>query len=251
MPAAPSYCFYRTLDPAPPGTITFDRHYLLYSVRGALRLIDEDRAWSLPPSRAAWIAAETPIHFEIKHPVTCCSVLYSVDAISAPEQRLRVFEMSPLARDMVHACRTWNADRPFPHPLADSMFQTLALLCRDLAASPSNCWIPRGRTDRLRKAIDFTEARLDQSITIKEAASAAGLSPRSLARRFADEIGMTWRQVQRRMRMIRAIEILANEADPVTQVAFRTGYNSLSAFNAAFREFTGFSPSEYRAFSVD
>ncbi len=178
-------------------------------------------------------------------------MLYSVNAIGAPEQRLRVFEMSPLARDMDHACRTWNADRPFPHPLADSMFQTLALLCRDLAASPSNCWIPRGRSDRLKKAIDFTEARLDQSITIEEAASAAGLSPRSLARRFTDKTAMTWRQVQRRMRMIRAIEILANEADPVTQVAFRTGYNSLSAFNAAFREFTGFSPSEYRAFSVD
>ena len=60
---------------------------------------------------------------------------------------------------------------------------------------------------------------------------------------------MTWRQVQRRMRMIRAIEILANETDPVTQVAFRTGYNSLSAFNSAFREFTGCTPTEYRSVS--
>jgi AraC-like DNA-binding protein len=30
-------------------------------------------------------------------------------------------------------------------------------------------------------------------------------------------------------------------------VAFATGYNSLSAFNAAFREFTGQTPSDYRA----
>jgi AraC-like DNA-binding protein len=32
----------------------------------------------------------------------------------------------------------------------------------------------------------------------------------------------------------------------VTEIAFMVGYTSLAAFNAAFRELTGRTPSEYR-----
>jgi AraC-like DNA-binding protein len=47
--------------------------------------------------------------------------------------------------------------------------------------------------------------------------------------------------------MIRAIEALAGTGDSVTAVALSVGYSSISAFNAAFREFTGRTPTEYRA----
>jgi AraC-like DNA-binding protein len=49
------------------------------------------------------------------------------------------------------------------------------------------------------------------------------------------------------MRVLRAIEELAAGETPVTRIAFTVGYGSLSAFNAAFRELTGRSPTEYRA----
>jgi AraC-like DNA-binding protein len=58
---------------------------------------------------------------------------------------------------------------------------------------------------------------------------------------------MTWRAVLRRMRVLSAIEELAAGDTPVTKIAFMVGYTSLSAFNAAFRELTGRTPTEYRA----
>jgi AraC-like DNA-binding protein len=48
------------------------------------------------------------------------------------------------------------------------------------------------------------------------------------------------------LRMVHAIEHLSDNHASITEVAFATGYNSLSAFNAAFREFTGQRPSDYR-----
>jgi AraC-like DNA-binding protein len=74
-----------------------------------------------------------------------------------------------------------------------------------------------------------------------------GLAPRSLARRFEDETGLTWRAVLRRMRVLRAIEELAAGDAPITEIAFTVGYTSLSAFNAAFRQLTARTPTEYRA----
>ena len=58
---------------------------------------------------------------------------------------------------------------------------------------------------------------------------------------------MTWRAVLRRMRVLRAIEELAAGDAPITKIAFAVGYTSLSAFNAAFLQLTGRTPSEYRA----
>ncbi len=49
------------------------------------------------------------------------------------------------------------------------------------------------------------------------------------------------------MRVLRAIEELAAGNIPVTRIAFKVGYSSLSAFNAAFQESTGRTPTEYRA----
>ena len=58
---------------------------------------------------------------------------------------------------------------------------------------------------------------------------------------------MTWRAVLRRQRLLRAIEELAAGDEPVTRIAFAVGYSSLSAFNAAFLELTGRTPTDYRA----
>lgn len=58
---------------------------------------------------------------------------------------------------------------------------------------------------------------------------------------------MTWRETLRRIRLIRAVEALASSNSSITEIALAVGYNSLSAFNAAFRDLTGKSPGEYRA----
>lgn len=47
--------------------------------------------------------------------------------------------------------------------------------------------------------------------------------------------------------MLRAIEELAADDTPVTKIAYMVGYSSLSAFNAAFQELTGRTPTGYRA----
>lgn len=75
----PAYCFYKVFDPEPPKTMCFDRHYLLYAAKGALRLSAHDRNWILPPTRAALIPAGCTINIDITHTVTCCSVLFDTD----------------------------------------------------------------------------------------------------------------------------------------------------------------------------
>lgn len=53
---------------------------------------------------------------------------------------------------------------------------------------------------------------------------------------------MTWRAALRRMRILRAIELLAAGKESITRIALDVGYSSPSAFQAAFRDLTGKSP---------
>lgn len=70
------------------------------------------------------------------------------------------------------------------------------------------------------------------------------MSRRTLARRFRSETGMTiaaWRQQARMMEALARI----GEGAPVTAAAFEVGYDSASAFSAAFRRVFGCPPTHY------
>lgn len=84
-------------------------------------------------------------------------------------------------------------------------------------------------------------------MSFSEIAKAAHMSERTLARRFNDEVGMTWGQALRRLRMIRAVEMLSHEETGILDVCYRVGYGSLSAFYKAFKAFSGLTPTEFRA----
>ena len=116
-----------------------------------------------------------------------------------------------------------------------------------LAETPSPASMPAPACPVLARALALTAEQIDAAPSFAAIARAAGQSERGLARLFAAETGLTWRACLRRMRMIRAIEALAGTGDSVTEVALAVGYSSISAFNAAFRDFTGRTPTDYRA----
>jgi AraC-like DNA-binding protein len=242
-----AFAFAREFPVASPTQLLVDRHYLLCASRGALRLEAHGKVWVLPPARAALIAAGEPIEVAIPQPVTTSSVLFDPGFAPDPPAPLTVFDLTALARALVSECVGWpDADEPLP-PYARSLFGALAAVAWRLAEHPSPVTLPAGQTPELRRALALTDDRLAEELRFDDIAREVGLVPRSLARRFEDECGMTWSAVVRRMRVLRAIEKLAATQDSVTSIAHAVGYTSLSAFNLAFRDLTGRTPTHYRS----
>ncbi len=242
-----AYSFVREFPSGPARELCVNRHYLLCASAGALRLEAQGQTWLLPPARAALIEAGRPIRVSIPQPVTTASVLFHTDFAGRPPAALRVFDLSPLARALIEECGGWDEDdEPLPR-YGRAMFAALAAHAWRLAERPSPVVVPAGESREVRRVLELTERRLAGDVRLDDLASEIGLVPRSLARRFEAECGMSWRAVLRRMRVLRAIERLAADDTPVTTIAFDVGYSSLSAFNAAFRELTGRTPTEYRA----
>jgi len=241
-----AYCFSKRFEPGGPRPFQVDRHYLLYALSGTLRLEAQGLRWTLPPARAALIAAGHPISIAKLTMVTTASVLFATDFMPAPRQAISVFDLSPLARELIGECRDWGAEAGPLTPYARRIFDTLAAVVLKLTETPCPFVMPVPSSPALERALSLTEAQAGGHPTFAGIARATGQSPRALARRFADEMGMTWRQALQRLRLIRAVEALATTGAPVTEIALTVGYNSLSAFNAAFRDLVGTSPTAYR-----
>jgi AraC-like DNA-binding protein len=82
------------------------------------------------------------------------------------------------------------------------------------------------------------------SRTVDEWARWAGITARTLSRRFPHETGLTFTEWRHRARLMRALERLA-EGDAVTAVALDLGYSSVSGFIALFRRAFGVTPAAH------
>jgi AraC-like DNA-binding protein len=211
-----------------------------------MRLQAEGRSWTVPPARAALIAAGAPITLSIATTITCCSALFSPKAYAAPKAPLRVLDMSPLGRELVLACRGYAPELETLPAEGKQLFDTLYMLATKAAEAPNDMWMPVAQSEPVLAALEMTEARLAEPLSIAAIAAEVGVTERTLARRFHEELGMPWRDCLRRLRVIRAVEALADPARQITQIAMDVGYNSSSAFNSAFLDFTGQTPSDFR-----
>jgi AraC-like DNA-binding protein len=228
------------------GWKTFPGHYLLYAASGAFTLEVADRQWILPPQRAAWVAANVLIRIQARAAVTSSSILFARDSIPPPPYECRVFAVSPLAREMILYAMRWGIDRDPLDTTAEHFFAAVAGVCAEAAAHPEQFWLPRARSEVLTRAMEYILEHLDARLRIEDIASAINVSSRTLARRFVEEAHLTCGQCIGRLRMVRAMELLAQCDMPITEVAYAVGFESSSAFNAVFRRFAQETPSQYR-----
>ena len=128
-----------------------------------------------------------------------------------------------------------------PMATADVMIESLMRHYGDLrlAALPEQ----RDEIEQLRREIARTLIKGETGI--EQLAKATGTSPRTLQRRLRDA-GVNYSELQNDVRKALALNLLENETLALAEIAFSLGYSDVSAFNHAFRRWTGQSPGDYR-----
>ncbi len=81
--------------------------------------------------------------------------------------------------------------------------------------------------------------------SIGQLGESMGMSSRTLSRRLAEN-GMKFRDLIKNTQIILSTELLKNTPSSIGEIAFQTGFSDQSAFNRAFKKWTGKSPLEYR-----
>lgn len=222
------------------------RHQLLYASAGSLYLEVAGQSWMLPPQRAAWIHGGTEHRVVVKQSASLRTVYLAPELAQGPPG-CRVFVVSSLAREMLLAATRWGPAQEAGRA-AGCFFTAIGALCSEWAGHAADFRLPRARSSELARAMRETLGRLsDPGLTAPSVARAAGMSARTMARRFQQEAGMSWRSYTHRARMLRAMELLAVPDATVTDTCYQLGFRSLGTFSAAFHSFVGESPSAFRS----
>lgn len=102
---------------------------------------------------------------------------------------------------------------------------------------------PRTILEAVRELI---RVRLTEPLTdIEGVAFLLGLGPRSLQRQLSEE-GLTYRDLLEQVRMERALHLISESEESITEIAFNLGYRDSSSFTRAFRRWNGSPPSQVR-----
>jgi AraC family transcriptional regulator len=101
-------------------------------------------------------------------------------------------------------------------------------------------------TTRLNRAIDHIVANLAAPLQLQDVAAAAALSPFHFHRVFAALMGETLNNFVRRVRLERALFLMAHTPRrALTDIALQCGFASLSDFSRSFKQRHGVAPSAF------
>ena len=236
----------RTLAVGYPSGTTLEHHshawaQLVYASEGVMTVETEDGTWVVPSHRAVWIPANVGHSIAMSGWVSMRTLYLTRRLVGGLPQRCCVVAVPPLLRHLVlHVVTQGLLRRDVPEHRRLIAFLLDQL--RVLPAAPLELPLPRdGRA--LRVAVRLRE---DPGTTapVDEIARQAGASRRTLERIFQNETGMSLGRWRQQARLLHAMRLLAR-GEPVTSTALEVGYESISAFIAAFSTVVGVTPGRY------
>lgn len=104
----------------------------------------------------------------------------------------------------------------------------------------------RENTDAVNDAIRFIIENYHQTITVEDVARSAHLSASQFSRKFKKQTGASPYEYILNVRLAKAKEMLKNTSLPVSEIAYRTGFQSDSNFIYFFKRKEGVSPTRFR-----
>ncbi len=105
---------------------------------------------------------------------------------------------------------------------------------------------PTQQTANLERVLEWIEENAHRRLTLSDIGAAAGMSVRTLARRFAEEIGQSPIQWLTGVRIRHAQELLETTDHTVDRIADKVGFPTTSNFRTLFVQTVGVTPGAYR-----
>ncbi|MGB0416033.1 MAG: PocR ligand-binding domain-containing protein [Coraliomargarita sp.] len=129
-----------------------------------------------------------------------------------------------------------------------AMVRLLSTFAEHLALISNSIEIEKSGSEPelVSRAKHYIQSHFDERISLDEAAQAVNASTRHFCKVFKQATGITFTDYLARVRVEKAKHLLQNPNLRVSEVAFETGFDSISQFNRSFKRIAGMSPTQFR-----
>jgi AraC-like DNA-binding protein len=219
------------------------RAHIIHPQTGTYWVVTPQGTWLVPAGQAIWIPPR--IHHEVYSQGAVSARMLFVDpAYAGPlPQRSGTVKPSTLLSELLLRAVEYGNDYQANGPAA----RLARVLLDELAAMElAPLLLPISKNPRLARVMNRLVENPAAPDGLDEIAKRVGTSPRTIARLFRSETGMSFKQWKTRLLLVESIERLCRGTS-VTAVAIDLGYSSTSSFVYMFRTHLGMPPGRYKA----
>lgn len=216
---------------------------LVYAKTGLMHVEVRNRIYFVPPTKALWIPPKVTHRITFAGDVEMRTLYVSSQRARLQRNGVVTLEVQPLLSHLIQYIQTIKMLDP-GLPEHDHLASVLMDL---IVGSPTlDLSLPLPLDDRAIRLADLLRSNPCDKRRLSVLAALVGASLRTMQRHFVGETGLTldvWRQ---KARLIHSVASLSAGAS-VTTAAMECGYESASAYIAAFKRQYGVTPGRFVA----
>jgi AraC-like DNA-binding protein len=212
---------------------------LMVVIAGTAKLYSEQGWWLVTPGMGMWL----PAHRQHRASYSEVSTLINLQLsdVAQPDQ-CSLLMVSNLLRELAYEAVNLCDTRESTTQLM-LIWQLIGYQIEKRVLKSTH-YVPEGQDKRLLAITTFLREQPGCRQDFVTLSLNAGASPRTMARLFEKETGLSFSQWRERLRMVVAIDRLVS-GQAISQVALDLGYQSASSFTAVFSRIMGMPPRRY------
>ncbi len=131
----------------------------------------------------------------------------------------------------------------------EAMLRLLTVFAQHLASLSNQLMVSAEQVESpmISRAKLYIAQHQDEGVSLRQVAAAVNTSAFYFCKMFKQATGLTFTDYLARTRIEKVKNLLLNPHKRISEVAYETGFQSLSQFNRVFRRVTGQSPTVWRA----
>lgn len=167
-------------------------------------------------------------------------------AISAAQTSSAVSRLQKLGANInpKEATAAYQSARVMPKAQYESAVRLLEFFAKQLSLMANQISLQEQAAEppQVARARQFIHEHSSEEISLGDVARFAAISPFYLCKKFKEVTGLHFTDYVSRVRVEKARELLRNPNHRISEVAYQTGFQSLSHFNRCFKRIAGESP---------
>ncbi|MEH6523537.1 helix-turn-helix transcriptional regulator [Sulfitobacter sp.] len=211
---------------------------------GEIELSGHDGEWIIPAGYMVYVPAARMFRIRVRFPSSGNVIKFCRDEVSWNHNGCWVGQVQSITSHLSDYALKWSSHKDRTSDQAKAFFVTVGEMVPNWFQHERFMWTPYAENSSIQRVIDFTK-QSGPDISLPEVAAHVGMSERNLRRHMQSELGQSWRDFIRELRMNKAMVLLGKDRKSVTETAFEVGFSSSSAFSSAFMNYVGKTPSAF------
>lgn len=243
--ALPSPIYFRAARM--PADASYPRHRhrwgeFVHAFSGVMEVKLRAGHYLIPPQYGLWLPPDVEHRGLNRQEAVHCSLYVSPELTERLPKQVCALTVSPLLRALLDELRK----NPPSLPRTPAQERLLQVVLDQLErAEQAGSYLPSSDDALLAPVLQALQAVPGDERSVADWAALVHTTERTLMRRCQSELGMTLAEWRQRLRVVKAMPMLAS-GETVENIAQDLGYASTSAFIAMFRRLMGVTPDEYR-----